>query len=170
MRRCALRLASLSSARGRAFASPSAPLGGLASAAPQPLRVAVDGATTCARLAGEPPAFSVFASRRTLAALRGASPAAPPLFADLPAADAQLLQGRACAMLETGAGRVVLCAPLSGEVLRRNEALLAPDAALPGAPLWLLDVACGDEEEWHALQPADDAADADYGSAAPPNP
>jgi hypothetical protein len=67
-------------------------------------------------------------------------------------------------MLESSAGRVVLAAPLSGEVLRRNEALLAQGAAgeaplRPGAfrpePLWLLDVACADEEEWEALQPAE---------------
>jgi glycine cleavage system H lipoate-binding protein len=126
------------------------------------LRHSDDGATACcARGAapGEPPAFGVFASRATLRALGGAAG-----FVDLPPLHAQLAQGRAFAMLESTAGRVVLAAPLSGEVLRRNEALLEQLATGPGVapppagaqpePLWLLDLACEDETEWEALPPA----------------
>ena len=130
-------------------------------AAPPPLlRASADGATACRALApvapGEAPAFAVFASRRTLEALGGA-----PGFVDLPPCEAQLAQGRPFAMLESAAGRVVLAAPLSGEVLRRNEALLAQGGAgeaplRPGThPLWLLDLACADEAEWEALQPTE---------------
>jgi glycine cleavage system H lipoate-binding protein len=135
-----------------------------APAAPPLLRASADGATACRALAlaapGEAPAFAVFASRRTLEALGGAAG-----FVDLPPCEAQLAQGRPFAMLESSAGRVVLAAPLSGEVLRRNEALLAQGAAAPlprpgdrPEPLWLLDVACADEAEWEALQP-DEAQD-----------
>jgi glycine cleavage system H lipoate-binding protein len=79
-------------------------------------------------------------------------------FADLPELDAQLVQGRPFGMLESRSGREVLqlAAPLSGLVLRRNEALLASNP-LPAQPrgaqlkeLWLLDVA-GDAEEFLSL-------------------
>ena len=64
-------------------------------------------------------------------------------------------------MLENAAGRqLMLVAPLSGEVTRRNDALLAatPDAPAPraaGAPLWLWDITACDAEEWDALPAAD---------------
>lgn len=143
----------------RRFCAPAPP--------PLLLRASADGATACRALApvapGEAPTFAVFASRRTLEALGGAAG-----FVDLPPCEAQLAQGRPFAMLESSAGRVVLAAPLSGEVLRRNEALLAQGGAgeaplRPGTcpePLWLLDVACADEAEWEALQPAE-AQDSD---------
>ena len=128
-------------------------------AAPPLLRSA-DGATACcvreAASAGQPPTFSFFATPRTLAELGGAAS-----FADLPPVQTQLVQGRAFAMLESAAGRHVLAAPLSGEVLRRNEALLGAvhsprPGGVPPAPLWLLDVACEDDSEWQALQPSAD--------------
>lgn len=75
-------------------------------------------------------------------------------FADLPELEAQLAQGRPFGMLESRKGAVVqLAAPLSGSVLRRNEALLASNP-LPAArirQLWLLDVT-GDAAEFEALQ------------------
>ena len=125
-------------------------------AAPPLLRSSDDGATACCvreAPAGQPPVFGVFATPRTLAELGGSAS-----FVDLPPVEAQLLQGRFFAMLESSLGRRMLTSPLTGEVLRRNEALLAaaspsPPGA-PPAPLWLLDVACEDDSEWQALQPA----------------
>jgi hypothetical protein len=59
-------------------------------------------------------------------------------------------------MLESAAKRqLMLRSPLTGEVTRRNDALLAPPPlpALPaGSPLWLLDVAADDNAEWEALK------------------
>ena len=126
-------------------------------AAPLLLRSSDDGATACCvheAPAGQPPVFGVFATPRTLAELGGAAS-----FVDLPPLGTHLLQGRFFAMLESSFGRRMLTSPLSGEVLRRNEALLAaapsapPSDAQP-APLWLLDVTCEDDSEWQTLQPA----------------
>jgi hypothetical protein len=57
-------------------------------------------------------------------------------------------------MLESAASqRLMVVSPLTGEVSRRNEALLRGDASPPlDQPLWLLDVAGCDEAEWEALQ------------------
>ena len=129
-------------------------------ASPPQLRSPDDGATACCvrdASAGRP-VFGVFATSRTLTELGGAAS-----FVDLPPVNTQLLQGRFFAMLESSLGRRMLTSPLTGEVLRRNEALLAAAApataappsrpgALP-APLWLLDVTCEDDSEWQALQP-----------------
>ena len=124
-------------------------------AAPPLLRSPDDGATACCvrEASAGRPVFGVFATSRTLTELGGSAS-----FVDLPPVETQLLQGRFFAMLESSLGRRMLTSPLTGEVLRRNEALLAaaspspPDA--PPVPLWLLDVACEDDSEWQALQPA----------------
>jgi glycine cleavage system H lipoate-binding protein len=58
-------------------------------------------------------------------------------------------------MLESAAKRqLMLRSPLTGEVTKRNEALLGPSppALAAGSPLWLLDVAAYDNAEWDALQ------------------
>ena len=126
-------------------------------AAPPLLRSPDDGATACCvreESAGRP-VFGVFATSHTLTELGGSAS-----FVDLPPVETQLLQGRFFAMLESSLGRRMLTSPLTGEVLRRNEALLAaavpvsPSPGAPPAPLWLLDVACEDDSEWQALQPA----------------
>ena len=62
-------------------------------------------------------------------------------------------------MLESSAGaQRLLASPLTGEVVRRNEALLGTGAAGAAArqrrPLWLLDVAALDAGEWDSLPPA----------------
>jgi hypothetical protein len=60
-------------------------------------------------------------------------------------------------MLEAPGGRQLqLVSPLTGEVTRRNDALLAatPPPLVRGAPLWLLDLAVCDDSEWDALDKA----------------
>jgi glycine cleavage system H lipoate-binding protein len=147
-------------------------------AAPPVLRFAPDGVTACAPAAA-PGEFAVYAAPQALLRLgsvafvdlpevdaqllQGAkacmttcahrgTPCRTVAHRDAPS---RACAGRHCGMLESATKRqVLLAAPLTGEVTRRNEALLAsppPPAPAAGQPLWLLDVLVADAAEWNAL-------------------